>query len=122
MKNSNDFRKKYSLEQRKSESSKICIKYPDKIPTIVTKSNHKDAKSLPNIDKNKFLVPSDITLAQFMYVIRKRITINSGDSLFFFCDDKSILVSSSNMESIYHEHKTEDGFLYLTYCTEITFG
>ena len=93
MKISNDFRKKYSLEQRTAESTKICLKYTDKIPAIVTKSKHKDAKNLPDIDKNKFLIPSDITLAQFMYVIRKRITLNHGESIFFFGDDKSLLVS-----------------------------
>ena len=39
------------------------------IPVIVDKRAG-DA-SLPDIDKKKFLVPTDLTIGQFMYVIRK---------------------------------------------------
>ena len=122
MKVSNQFRKKYSFEQRVTESKKILKKYPDKVPIIVTKSNHNDAKKLTTIDKNKFLAPGDITLAQFMCVIRKRISLSYEDSLVFFLDDTSILTTSSSLSNIYYDNKNEDGFLYLTYCCESTFG
>ena len=80
----NSFRNKYSLDQRKTESHKILTKYPDKIPIIVTKSNNTEAKKLPSIDKNKFLSPEDITLSQFIYVIRKRISLNPKRVYLFF--------------------------------------
>merc|ERR1711938_123213 len=44
-------------------------KHPDRIPVIVEK-RPRDA-TLPLIDKKKFLVPADLTVGQFVYVIRK---------------------------------------------------
>lgn len=112
------FTKKHSLEKRKEESQKILSKYPDKIPVIVEKGNHKNT---PDINKNKFLVPSDFTLGQFLSIIRKRIEITEQESIYLFVNN--ILPPTSDMMAkIYNEHKHEDNFLYLNYCTENTFG
>ncbi len=47
---------------------RIRSKYPDRIPIIC----EKDEKSnVPVIDKKKFLVPGDLTVAGFLLVIRK---------------------------------------------------
>ena len=74
-----NFKKKYSLEKRKEESKKILNKYPEKIPIIV----EKDKKSkIKDIDKNKYLVPEDLTMAQFLYVVRKRITLSPEEALY----------------------------------------
>ena len=113
-----NFKKKYSLEKRKEESKKILNKYPEKIPIIV----EKDKKSkIKDIDKNKYLVPEDLTMAQFLYVVRKRITLSPEEALYCFIDN-SLPTTSSTMSTIYHEHKDEDGFLYITYCSENVFG
>ena len=34
-----------------------------------------DRTDIPLIDKKKYLVPSDLTVGQFVYVIRKRIKV-----------------------------------------------
>ena len=39
---------------------------------------------VPDIDKRKFLVPNDISVAQFMWIIRKRIQLPSEKALFLF--------------------------------------
>ncbi|KAG0442924.1 hypothetical protein HPB47_015479 [Ixodes persulcatus] len=39
---------------------------------------------VPSIDKQKFLVPSDITVAQFMWIVRKRIHLSPEKALFVF--------------------------------------
>lgn len=45
----------------------------------------KDPKSqIQSIDKRKFLVPSDISVAQFMWIIRKRIQLPSEKAIFLF--------------------------------------
>ena len=41
---------------------------------------------VPDIDKRKFLVPNDISVAQFMWIIRKRIQLPSEKALFLFVD------------------------------------
>ena len=75
-----------------------------------------------DIDRYKFLAPHDITLGQFMYVVRKRIKIDDMESLFFFVNDNVLVNTSQTMVTIYDSHKDEDGFLYFTYCSENVFG
>ena len=50
------------------------------------------------IDKRKYLVPSDITVAQFMWIIRKRIQMPSEKAIYLFVDktvpqSRSVLLS-----------------------------
>ena len=79
-------------------------------------------KNLVIFEKTKFLIPGDLTIGQFIYVIRKRVKLIETDSLFLFINDKTIPLSSSLISSVYEEHKDEDGFLYVSYCNENVFG
>lgn len=112
------FRKNYSLEKRKSESSRIKSKYPNRIPIICEKNINCD---VPNIDKNKYLVPVDLTVGQFLYVIRKRIKLNPEKALFLFINN-TIPATSQLLSQIYKDYQNEDGFLYIIYSSENTFG
>merc|ERR1711943_110299 len=66
------FREEFPLERRKAEAARMSEKYPDRIPVIVEKAAGGD---LPDIDKKKYLVPTDLTVGQFVHVIRKRIKL-----------------------------------------------
>ena len=112
-----DFLKK-PLNERLNESKKIIQKYPDRIPIIVTKNNKSKIK---DIDKNKYLVPNDMTIGQFIYTIRKRLKLEPHLALFFFINNK-VAATSSLLSEIYNNEKNEDGFLYITYQDENTFG
>lgn len=47
----------------------------------------RDPKSqIQDIDKRKFLVPNDISVAQFMWIIRKRIQLPSEKAIFLFVE------------------------------------
>ena len=111
------FKDKYSFEKRLNESTNIIGKYPNRIPIIVERFN----RSLPDIDRKKYLAPSDLSVGNFMYVIRKRIKLNAEKSLYLFFNDKLLPVNTL-LESAYDEHKDDDGFLYIKYCEESTFG
>jgi GABA(A) receptor-associated protein len=110
-----------SLEERKEESQRMISKYFDRIPIIVEKSNTRN-NTLPDIDKHKYLVPKDLTIGQFQHVIRKRIKLDSTTALFIFVNKNIIPPSTSFVSSIHDEYKSEDGFLYINYATENTFG
>ena len=56
--------KNKSLEERIEESTNVLKKYPNRIPVIVEKSDK--CKELQDIDKNKYLVPDDLTFGQFI--------------------------------------------------------
>ena len=113
------FKKIHTFEKRLEESTKIVAKYPNRIPIIVEKSTN--STNIPNIDKKKFLVPNDLTIGQFMYVIRKRIHLNQEQAIYLFIDN-TLPTISSIMSQIYNEHKDKDGFLYFNYSGENTFG
>jgi len=113
-----DFKIKKTETERIHESAKILEKYPNRLPVIVEKSKKSD---INNIDKNKFLVPSDMTLCQFLYIIRKRIKIDSSKALFFFVND-TLCNNASVLSEIYNTYKDNDGFLYIEYSSENTFG
>lgn len=112
------FKQEHDLEKRKAEAARIRDKYPDRIPVIVEKAERSD---IPNIDKKKYLVPADLTVGQFVYVIRKRIKLSAEKAIFIFVNNV-LPPTAAIMSSIYDEHKDEDGFLYVTYSGENTFG
>jgi GABA(A) receptor-associated protein len=103
-----------------------------------------EKSDIATIDKKKYLVPADLTVGQFVYVIRKRIKLSPEKAIFIFVDEV-LPPTAALMSSIYEEHKVtfspwrapevqqspescanvvqdEDGFLYITYSGENTFG
>ena len=114
-----DFKSKFTEEYRINECKRIINKYPERIPIIVCKD--KTCK-LVDIDKQKFLVPRDMNLGQFIYIIRKRIDLTSEKAIFLFTEKNTIPPTSSLISEIYDQYKNEDNFLYLIYAGENTFG
>jgi GABA(A) receptor-associated protein len=106
------------IEKRIEMSSNIINKYHNRCPIIVGK---KDGSDVKEIDKKKYICPRDINLAQFIHVIRKKVNIKPEQAIFLFINN-NIFPSSELMGTIYKEHKSDDGFLYVTYCLENTFG
>lgn len=56
-----------------------------------------------------------------MYVIRKRIKLAPEKALFVFVNNV-LPPTSALMSTIYDEHKDADGFLYITFAGENSFG
>tara|TARA_B100001094_G_scaffold333398_1_gene411472 strand:- start:28413 stop:28763 length:351 start_codon:yes stop_codon:yes gene_type:complete len=114
----NTFKKKYSFEKRLEESRDIIEKYTGRVPIIVEK--HHDC-TLPTVDKCKYLVPKDMTIMEFMYVVRKRIELKPSQSLFITINN-TLTGGNKTIRDIYSDKKDEDGFLYVVYTSENTFG
>lgn len=106
------------MNPSKQKIETIKLKYPDRIPVIVNKSKNSNA---PDLDKHKYLVPIDLTLGQFIYVIRKRMEISPEQAIFVFCKD-TLPPTSMIMEELYNGYKNSNEFLELTYNIENTFG
>jgi GABA(A) receptor-associated protein len=113
------FHKNISLKDRKQQAAKIRSKYPDRLPVIVDRTKTRD----PKLDKHKFLVPAQLTLAQFTHVVRQRFLGSSGSS-------NSTLGLSWHVnqtmpplsELIANLEPNEDGFIVLLYSAENVFG
>jgi len=113
------FKDKFSFEQRQAECNRVLEKFPGRIPVIVQKNNKNN--DTPKIDKEKFLVPNDLTLGQFVYVIRKRINLSSEKALFVFLNN-SLPTTGTLMRELYQMYRDNDGFLYMVYSGENSFG
>ncbi|KAK6460901.1 gamma-aminobutyric acid receptor associated protein [Scheffersomyces coipomensis] len=112
------FKDEHPFEKRKAESSRITQRFKDRVPVICEKVENSE---IPEIDKRKYLVPLDLSVGQFVYVIRKRIKLPSEKAIFIFIND-ILPPTSALISTIYEEHKDDDGFLYVLYSGENTFG
>ena len=106
------------IKKRIDETNRIRAKYPERVPIIVKKTAGSDLK---NIDKSKYLAPVDMTLSQFIVIIRKRIKIESDKAIFVFIEN-ILPPLTSTMAYLYEHMKNEDGFIYIYYNGESTFG
>jgi len=115
---SQSFEKKYSFDKRLKEVASLAKRYPARIPVVIESTDDNQ----PAITKNKYLVPMDLSVSQFIYVIKKYITMNKQDAIFVFTKVGSIPPSSWSMSQLYDSYKSNDNFLYLYYSVENTFG
>ena len=112
------FRERFSINERIQERTRVTQTRPGYIATIFEQGS----KDSPCIDKEKFMIPSDMNGAQLMFIIRRRIKMEPSQALFLFCKSKMI-TGSDVVCNIYERHKDPvDGFLYITYTSENTFG
>ncbi|KAI3805869.1 hypothetical protein L1987_21756 [Smallanthus sonchifolius] len=112
------FKDTFSFEERCQESQDIIARYPDRLPVVVERYTKTD---LPEMEKKKYLVPRDMSIGQFIHVLSGRLQLAPGKALFIFVDN-TLPQTSNLIESVYESFKDEDGFLYMCYSSEKTFG
>ncbi|KAF6145712.1 hypothetical protein GIB67_010673 [Kingdonia uniflora] len=111
------------VKKRNSGTLKVVERLKE---VIVEKAERSD---IPNIDKKKYLVPTDLTVGQFVYVLINKILEffclplrTPSICSFFVAFTVGFATAGVMMSAIYEEKKDEDGFLYVTYSGENTFG
>jgi GABA(A) receptor-associated protein len=117
------FKETHTLHERITESNRIRSKYPTHIPVIINCDSN-----LGEINKQKFLVPSDVTASHLLYSVRKQMDdFKSSQSIFMFCNN-GIICPTTLMGNIYDNYlknrkeSDNDLFLYIDLCSENTFG
>ncbi|XP_022908042.1 microtubule-associated proteins 1A/1B light chain 3C-like [Onthophagus taurus] len=112
--------KNKSIDVRKEEVLAIRNRFPTKIPIIVQRFAKES--NLPQLEKTKFLVPQELTMSQFLMIIKNRIKMKPTQSLYLLVNDRSLVSLSITFAEVYAEHAGPDGFLYITYASQETFG
>jgi len=112
-----NFKLNKPYEKRVAESDRIICKYPERVPIICQRINN----NVPEIDRSKYLCPRDLSIANFMLLIRKRLQLSPEKALYLFIDNK-IVPCSQLLGTVYERKKDDDGFLYINYAGESTFG
>lgn len=113
------YKELHSFEDRKKEADRILKRYPTRIPIIVEQTPGRC--SLPALSKSKFLVPKDICMGKFMFVIRQRMKVNAEVAMFVFINNEMV-PTNELISTIYETFKDKDGFLYMQFAGENTFG
>ena len=108
----------HTLQERINESKRVMSAYTDRIPIVCEKQRN---SKMPDIKKKKYLVPKDLTVGQFIYVLRKQINIDPKVGFFIFINS-NILKNSEIVYDCYTKYKDPDGFLYVKYDFENVFG
>jgi len=101
----------------KESIEKLLKRYPDRVPVIVKPIDDKQ----PEIDKQKYLVPKDMFLSQFIYIIKMRLKNFKSDEALFLFIDNNIPRNTETMIELYERYKIE-GYLNIKYGIENTFG
>lgn len=115
-----NYQKLHSFENRLHEAERIVAKFSDRVPVIVEKGDTSDNRA-PLINRSKYLVPTDFTIGQLVYIIRKRINMPPEQALFVYLNNE-LPPTAALMSDMYQKYKHEDKFLYVSYATENTYG
>ncbi|KAF7837655.1 autophagy-related protein 8i-like [Senna tora] len=62
-----------------------------------------------------------MSVGQFIHILSSRLKLTSGKALFIFVKN-TLPQTASLMDAIYKSYKDDDGFLYMCYSSEKTFG
>uniref|UniRef100_A0A3Q3FH56 Microtubule-associated protein 1 light chain 3 gamma n=1 Tax=Labrus bergylta TaxID=56723 RepID=A0A3Q3FH56_9LABR len=114
------FKQRKSFATRKQEVAGIRSKFPNKIPVIIERYDKE--KYLPPLDKTKFLVPHELTMTQFVTIIRNRMALLPTQAFYLLINNSGLASMSLTMAQVYKDHQDEDGFLYMTYASQEVFG
>uniref|UniRef100_A0A8I3W5U8 GABA type A receptor associated protein like 1 n=1 Tax=Callithrix jacchus TaxID=9483 RepID=A0A8I3W5U8_CALJA len=100
---------------KKCKGKKIQKKYQDWTLVIVEKA---PKAQIGDLDKKKYLVPSDLTVLPFFFFFFLR---RDEDALFFFVNNV-LPPTSATMGQLYQELHEDDFFLYIAYSDESVYG
>ena len=112
IKNQETFTEEYSEKLRKQHSNRI--------PVLVWNVVSEDLDFTGST--RRFMVQSETTLGQLLFILRKRFTLRADEGMFVFVGKNNIMVSNSEIIGILFEKYADDGFLRLTLSKESTFG
>jgi len=130
-----------TLEERIVYSKKLLSKYSDRIPIVIEKSEFMELQNY------KYLLPRNLLVSEFMCIIKTKMNkaLDEKKAIFTFVksfqpkaeNDRSsiggtcksnaegnynLVPMNQTIQEIYNIHKNEDGFLYIKFGVENTFG
>ena len=114
----NEFHKQNTPEERSLDSSQKLKQHPDRVPVIIDRAS----PSAPKVDRHKFLCPKNTTMAQFSFVVRKRMELAPEQAVSSLRKRFRSSDHFASNEEVYDSHAAEDGCLHVTYSLENTFG
>ena len=109
-----------TLEERINYSTRLLYKYPDRVPVIIEKSEIQ-------LENNRYLLPKDMFVCNFLSIIKTKLnkTFDDKKAIFTFVKGESgyfLINLNETIKNVYNNYKNVDGFLYIKFGVENTFG
>lgn len=99
----------------KKEVELIKAKYPHHIPILIRSNKI-------HFTQYKYLVNEEVTISEFMMILKKKIKLNSYEAIYLFINN-TIPKGSTSLNNLYKSYKDlEIDMLIITVCKENTFG
>jgi len=109
-----------------SKAQEMMRRYPDRVAVFVKRSKTCKHGRVPEVDKNKYLSPRNISVIEMLSTVRKRMSLPSEVSIFFMVhlpNGGSIMLPSNMLMGEAHDiYAGHDGFMRIDYMGENTFG
>ncbi|KAI6238015.1 Glucuronosyltransferase [Aphelenchoides fujianensis] len=94
--------------------------HPDRCAVVVEKAASE--KLLPDLRKNKFLVPFDQEFVKFSQVIQKRLNLHENQTIVFMVGEHRVPSACEQMGSLHEKYRGKNDVLRLTYMSESFYG
>lgn len=117
----NKFKETYPFDTRYEQALKVLSRYTRRVPIIVEYGDG-FPEQYKKLIKQKYLIPIEYTLVEFMTVIRKIIELDKTKSLCLLTNSGHMLICSETLDVTYGKYKDDDQFLYIILMLESTFG
>ncbi|KAG8341319.1 putative microtubule-associated protein 1A [Trypanosoma vivax] len=124
----------HSFHVRLKETTAVRSRYPDHVPIICEPAQGHESSQCDDalfssarrrvqreLDRSKFLLPEKSTMTQLMILLRRRLLLEEGQGVFVFVGGE-LPPNSSCVGDLYRKWRDPDGFLYMSYGIENTFG
>lgn len=114
--------KDVKLEKRRISSYRTRSKHANCVPVIVAKDPSSTGTPEIPVGKNKFLVPFGDTVSDIILGIRKQVALGPEQSISIFFNNNDMVAPGTLMSQIDKQYRSDDGFVYVIYSLENTFG
>ena len=92
----------------------------NRVPVVLIKDpNCRDFQGFEKMNK---LYPDYAKMADFMLMIKQKLSLEPDDALFFLVNGKKVVLGDEVMGNVYKEFKYVDGLLYIVFSKEKIWG